>query len=524
VAVIFAIWFSLGAFAAGEPSATDEWQFSTPEAQGMQSGMLVDMMAHITHRGFMIDSLLIVRNGHIVMDTYFAPFKQGNKHGIYSCTKSVISALIGIAIDKGYIKSVHQPIIDFFPEAVFANADDLKKSITIEDLLMMASGLQCRDSYLYLWQGLMEMRSSDNWAQYVLDLPMEGPPGEKFEYCNGVSHLLSVIIQNATHMRTLAFARQHLFGPLGITDIGWETSPQGVDIGYGEMRLQPHDMAKFGWLYLQMGRWGNQQIVPSDWVARSTRRHIDATLFDYYGYQWWGDDDGYYMAVGYKGQRIFVVPPKNMVVVFTGDLTGGDGLISKALLDAYIISAAATDQSLPANPEAHDRLQQLISSVATEPPEGTTWISLGNGVAKDGIFTRTVSPAFTFRYPFGSRKAGLDFPGEVMKMKTLGDIKFSAYVGEIPGDTPLKDFGPKIYAHQLENVGSQINVISNKAITLECGTAAYRTDIKWVWRNAMPIITFLVSAYKDDQLVYVCAHPWRDHHYAEPIVMSLRFN
>ena len=111
------------------------------------------------------------------------------------------------------------------------------------------------------------------------------------------------------------------------------------------------------------------------------------------------------------------------------------------------------------------------------------------------------SPGFTFEYPFGSRKAGLDYPGEVMKMKTLGDIKFSAYVGEIPANMPLKDFGPKIYARELENVGSQINIIAHKAITLACGTTAYRTDIKWIWQNAMPeggMASCLFSIMTDD--------------------------
>ena len=190
------------------------------------------------------------------------------------------------------------------------------------------------------------MRSSADWAQYVLDLPMAEPPGEKFEYCNGVSYLLSVIIQNTTKIKTLDFARKHLFEPLGIIDIGWATSPQGVDIGYGEMWLKPHDMAKFGWLYLNKGRWGNKQILPSAWVEVSTRGHIDATLFDHYGYQWWVDSAGYYMAVGYKGQRIFVVPEKNIVAIFTGNLTGTESLISKNLLDFFIIPAASSPNSI----------------------------------------------------------------------------------------------------------------------------------------------------------------------------------
>ncbi len=253
--VILALLTSLPPF--GRRSANNypgaEWPLSTPEAQGMRSEVLADMMAHITDRSFHIDSILIVRNGHVVLDAYFWPFKKGEKHIIHSCTKSVMSALIGIAIDKDYIRNVEQPITDFFPGKTLANMDARKKSITLEDLLTMSSGLKCRDSYLYRWKGLLEMRASADWGQYVLDLPMVEAPGERFEYCNGVSYLLPVIIQNTTKIRTLEFARRHLFEPLGIQDVGWDTSPQGVDIGWGEMRLRPHDMARFGWLYLYQG-------------------------------------------------------------------------------------------------------------------------------------------------------------------------------------------------------------------------------------------------------------------------------
>ena len=210
---------------------TEEWQISIPEEQGIKSQMLVEMMEYIEENNFNIDSILIVRNGYMVFDAYFYPFLKGQQHIIHSCTKSIMSALIGIAMERGYIQDVNQPVTEFFPDKSFANTDDLKKSITLKNLLMMASGLKCRDSYLYQWEGLFEMRDSNNWAQYVLDLPMAESPGERFEYCNGVSYLLSVIIQNTTKMKTLDFAKKHLFEPLGVIDIGWAKSPQGVDIG-----------------------------------------------------------------------------------------------------------------------------------------------------------------------------------------------------------------------------------------------------------------------------------------------------
>jgi CubicO group peptidase (beta-lactamase class C family) len=519
--LLILVSFNSYATASATTYPTGAWQVSSLEEQGMESQTLAEMMDYIRKYSFNIDSILVVRNGFKVFDVCFWPFSKGQKHNIYSCTKSIMSALIGIAIDKGYIQDVNQPTIDFFPDKVFSNSSDLKKSITLENLLMMTSGLKCRDSYLYRWKGLFEMRSSPDWAQYVLDLPMVEPPGEKFEYCNGVSYLLSVIIQNTTKMKTLDFAKKYLFEPLGIDEIAWANSPQGVDIGYGEMWLKAYDMAKFGWLYLNKGRWGNHQILPSAWVEQSTRGHIPATLFDHYGYQWWIDSAGYYMAVGYRGQRIFVIPEKNMVVVFTADLTGRESFIPKKLLDYYIIPAASSSNALPSNTQEKARLDALIASVSRAPLSGIVWISENEGTAKDGVFIRTASPAFAFKYPLGCKKTAIKHPGQTMKMKAPGDFEFSAFVGEIPEGVKIEDFGPKLYAHELENVGTDINVVLNKEITLKCGTQAYQTEIKWLFNSSMPIRTYLVIAYKDGKYICVDAHPFENSKRAERIVQSL---
>lgn len=502
-----------------------QWAVSTPEQQGMQSGMLADLMQHINDNSIEIHSVLVVRHGKLVLDSYFWPFTAEMEHILHSCTKSITSGLIGIAIDKGYIQSVKQPIKDFFPKLA-AGTDDLKKSITIEDLLMMASGLDCKDSYIYGWAGLAAMRSSQDWAQYVLDLPMLASPGSKFEYCNGVSYLLSAILQNATKMKALDFAEKYLFEPIGIRDVSWPTSPQGVNIGYGEMQLKPHDMARVGWLYLNQGRWGDRQIVPSAWAEVSTRRHIDATLFDYYGYQWWVDSAGYYMAVGYKGQRIFVIPKKDMVVVFTGNLSGSDTLTPKRLLDSYIIPSATSEEALPDNTGDNNRLDALVKTAVqdhTEPTAEITWASEPQGVAKDGLFSRTASPAFEFEFPLGSKRLEINSPGQVMRMKTLDDIDFSASILEIPPGMKLEAFGPKYYAKTLHKIGSHIQVISNKKITLKGGTSAYRTEIAWLWKNSLSIKTILVAAYRNDKAVFVCAHPWKGARPIEPIFQSLSF-
>ena len=371
--------------AATDYSPAEGWRTSTPEKQGMQSGMLADMLENVKEKGYAIESITIIRNGYIVTDAYFYPFEKDTKHIIHSCTKSITSALVGIAIDKGHIKNVNQPVLEFFPEKTIDRLDEHKRAITIENLLTMASGLQCRDSYLYKWKGLMEMKNSGDWAQYMIDLPMAEAPGESFEYCNGVSYLLSVIIQKTTNMKTLDFAIKYLFGPLGITDVKWRTSPQGVDIGWGEMWLTPYDMAKIGWLYLKKGQWDGKQIIPAAWVEASTRRHISSTLFPHYGYQWW-IDASYYMAVGYKGQFIYVVPEKNMVVVFTGALPGGDFYKPTTLLNEYIIPAASSSKPLPANSKEEARLNSVLRKCAEAPSQGFIWISEKDGVAKNGVF------------------------------------------------------------------------------------------------------------------------------------------
>jgi hypothetical protein len=144
-------------------------------------------------------------------------------------------------------------------------------------------------------------------------------------------------------------------------------------------------------------------------------------------------------------------------------------------------------------------------------------------MAKDGVFKRTASPAFKFEYPLGSKKEAIHYPGQVMRMKTLEGVLFSAYVVDIPGGMKIEDFGPKSYAQDLENYGSNIKVISNKEVVLKCGTKAYRTDITWLWNNAVRMTDFLVSVYKDGKCIFLLAETWKYHDNLEPIVQSLTF-
>jgi CubicO group peptidase (beta-lactamase class C family) len=525
------VFFCSYATASVKNYPTDRWQFSTPEAQGMTSTSLLEMMEEIKDKGYDIQSISIVRNGYLVLDAYINPFEDGQKHEMYSVTKSVMSALIGIAIDKGYIKDVHQTLTQLFPNKKIDNLDNLKKSLTLKDLLVMTSGLDCNDGSANKWAGTLSMRKSNDWSQYILNLPMAHTPGAYFHYCNGVSHLLSAIIYESTEMRTLDFARKHLFDPLGIKNIEWEESPEGTNNGYMGLRLQPRDMAKIGLLYLNKGNWENKQIISAEWVRESTHPYIDGRWNDEdYGYQWWINPAGYYSAVGMFGQAIYVVPDKNLVATFTSNIKDRNMYISGTLLREYILPAIVSSGPLPPNPPEMERLNDFLKSITKEPTQGIIWLTEKEGTAKDGMFKRAASPSFQFEYPLDCLKAAIRQSDQIMRMETPSGSIITAAIYSIPKDwrrfffsMKLEDFGPKAYASWMKDYGSNITVISNKEITLNCGTKAYRTDIKWQLKNSTPLTTNLVSTYKKDKSIYIAVHQFKDTGIIKTIIESLRF-
>ena len=267
------------------------------------------------------------------------------------------------------IKDVKQPVLSFFPEKTIVNIDENKKKMTLENLLTMTTGMACEDSYLHDRKGLYEMMASSDWAQYVLNLQMIEPPGHVFEYCNGATYLLSAILQKASGERSLDFARQYLFAPLGITDAEWATNSQGIDWGFADLRLTPYDMAKIGWLFLNRGKWDNNQVVSADWVRDSIQQQIKAgTIAEFYGYQWWVEKD-YYAAIGSGGQFILVSPEQNIVAAFTGAMPGGEDPIMaiKNLFKSYILASATSLKPLEPNLVAQKVLKNMLVAVHSPP-------------------------------------------------------------------------------------------------------------------------------------------------------------
>ena len=521
--LVYFLIISTSSIAAFDYFPTEGWRLSTPEEQGMHSQKLLQMLETIKEKQIGIQSVAVMRNGYLVLDTYTHPYKDGQKHKMWSVTKSITSALIGIAIDKGFIKGVDQKVIDFFPDREILNLDDRKKSMTLRNLLTMTSGLQANDGWEKNWAGMFKMMKSDDWTQYALNLPMESAPGERFEYYNCNSHLLSAIISETTGMNTIDFANKHLFQPLGIENAKWDTSPEGVSIGWFGLWLEPKEMAKLGLLYLNKGKWEDKQIISSNWIKESITPYNDTRLLDQkYGYQWWINPAGYFSANGAYGQFIEVLPDKKLVAVFTGNIEGMEQFYALSLFKDYISTAVASSEPLPLKPEVTANLNAFVEKLAKGSDDIITWVGKNNGFAQDGVFKRTADPSFTFEYPIGSTKAELNNPDlQLMRMKTPEGVTFNASVVDIPDGMQLADFGTHYYTKLLEKMSTNIKVVSNKEITLKCGTKGYRSDIHWMWQDSFPLQTVLVSAYKNGKCIFVAAHPNQNPENVAPIVQSL---
>lgn len=339
-----------------------KWRFSTPEAQGMDSARLAEMFDYVAKNRVNVHSIQIVRHGYVVLDAYFYPFPRHSLHDTASVTKSVTSSVVGIAVDGGFLKSVKQPVLEFFPNRQLANPDPRKQALTLEHLLTMASGLDC--GYRRGEAELAAMLRTNGFIQYVLDLPMRDDPGKRFAYCSGNFHLLSAVLTKATKQSELDFARQRLFDPLGIRDVGWSADREGLTHGWGDLHLKPLDMARIGYLYLNRGRWNGKQIISEDWIDRSTRLQIKPGRGDGFGYGWWISNSlpGLYEALGRGGQRISVWKEKDIVIVFTG------GEFEPGNLAPFLLGALKSDSPLTENTAAYSLLQNKVAA-AVKPPK-----------------------------------------------------------------------------------------------------------------------------------------------------------
>jgi CubicO group peptidase (beta-lactamase class C family) len=361
----FALVFSPSrviAQANSQNAATEDgWTISTPDSVRLAAARLHEMETAIRAGEFKkIGSVLIARQGKLVYESYFDG-DSSSLRDTRSATKSITSALVGIAIGEKKLSGVNARVLELLPERgrKMQHPDPRKSKITVEDFLTMSSPLEC-DDWNDASRGNEErMYLVEDWAQFILDLPVRGRMhlgeqpetpkyGRFFSYCTGGVFLLSEVLQKATGLRTDRYAQEKLFAPLGIADAQWVYSPLNIPQTGGGLRLTSRDLLKIAELYRNSGLWQGKRIIDEEWVKASTQPHAQIDDQTEYGYLWWlktfkSGAQGYpaYFMSGNGGNKVVVFPALDMAVVITSTNYNTRGMHEQTekLLTDYILSA-----------------------------------------------------------------------------------------------------------------------------------------------------------------------------------------
>lgn len=338
-----------------------EWRTATPESQGVDSQALASAIDQVAEKRLGVHSLLVIRHGYVLADAYFYPYSSSTPHDLASVTKTITSTLTGAAVGQGLIK-LDDKLLSFFPKEGPADAGAARERITLGDLVRMESGFDC--GYAPGEQELEQMKRSPDWVRFALALPMKYDPGTHSSYCSPGYHLLGSALAAAARQSERDFGMKVLFEPLGIRDVLWATDPQGRNHGWGDCHLFPRDLARIGYLYLHGGAWNGRQIVPRDWVARSTAPPTSPRgAAGGMGYEWNasnGPNGRQFGGTGRGGQSLIVWPDLDMIVVSMGG--GNTGQIAP-----LVRQAVKSDAALPANPGSVRQLEAKAEAVARPP-------------------------------------------------------------------------------------------------------------------------------------------------------------
>lgn len=326
------------------PWPTKEWSTSTPEEQGLDSAQLEKANQRINDNYPNIYSLLVIRHGYLVYEKYYQGMDVNSYNPVYSVTKSVMSALTGIALNENILENIDQKVSDLIPDYFTSVEDQKKKEISLKNVLTMTGGLETIDS------DYDSYFSSPDWLAYALSKPVSDDLGKVFVYNTGLTHFLSGILTEESNMSTKEFAENYLFDSLNIHIKRWDSDFAGHYGGGAGLYLTPREMAKFGYLYLNKGKWEEKQIIPEEWVAASTSKQINVGPGLDYGYLFWiqdmtdkATDTTYhtYRADGAGGQKIIVIPELDMVVVVTADLytSALDKTDDQQMVEDYVLPA-----------------------------------------------------------------------------------------------------------------------------------------------------------------------------------------
>ncbi len=341
------------------------WKTSTPEAQGIDSQVLVKMLQKIQTGTIRLHSLILIRNDRLVLECYLQPYSRETLHNFKSASKSVLSALVGIAFQQGLIDSLNHPVLNYFPQYAAADSEVRKKQIRIFHLLTMTAGFELDENGPIS----TDIRQTKNWTQAILAQPLTANPGQQFNYTSWQSHLMAGILTQTAGQSLNEFAKKFLFDPLEIRNLHWAKSPEGTYMGGDDLWLTPMDLAKLGVLYLNHGQWQGQSIIPAGWVKNSTENQLAplGILNAKAGYWWWLGYPGWQVVVGAGGQALMLNSDRKLVLV----TTMAEASAHYSLLVDFIGPAIKSDSALPENPTACTALQQLVQALENPEPRPT---------------------------------------------------------------------------------------------------------------------------------------------------------
>lgn len=356
------------------------FQTGEPEEEGFSSPKLTAIFPYVRNHQLNVHSLMIIRNDKIVFNANFYPYTRDLQHDIASCTKSITSLLIGIAIDKGFIHDENELVKNYFPEIKSYSKNF--QVLTIKDLLTMTSGLDCgSDNEEILIPGLFK---APDWSAYIFNIPSIDAPGKHFSYCSCNFYLLTEILYRATKLSPEKFADKYLFKQMGINNFYWTKNNKGVNYGWGDLAIKPYDMAKIGRLLLSNGKWNGVQLISEGYIRKATNIQIPFSDGKGYGYGFWVDNDHSFQAVGRGGQRIHVDRLYNAIVIATG---GGYNWDEKGGLDELIGHSVQLD-ALNKNQPAADSLKTAIVNAAEI--NGILPVENWTSTRQDILFNRTM--------------------------------------------------------------------------------------------------------------------------------------
>jgi CubicO group peptidase (beta-lactamase class C family) len=356
-------WLSLAVLAGTvTPCAAADLPRSTPEAQGVSSPAVLAFVEAADRDIDALHGFMLVRHGHVVAEGWWAPYSAESPHQLYSLSKSFTSTAVGLAIAEGKL-SVDDPVLKFFPDDAPAEPSANLKAMRVSDLLRMSTGQQAEPA----------RKATEPWAKTFLAQPVPFKPGTHFLYNTSATYMASAIVQKATGQTVLDYLRPRLFDPLGIARPTWEASPQGISAGGYGLSVRTEDIAKFGQLYLQKGRWDDKQLVPAAWVEAATARQTSngsSPTSDWdqgYGYQFWRCRHAAYRGDGAFGQFCIVLPEQDAVIAITAgvrDMQAVLNLVWDKLLPALKPAPLTPDEA------AARKLAAALKGLALRLPEG----------------------------------------------------------------------------------------------------------------------------------------------------------